>query len=1189
MTLSLTQTESALARDPVEELAEEFLARYRRGERPSLSEFTALAPEHAQEIQELFPALVLMEQAQPSTPASSINSLVSQPFERLGDYRIIREVGRGGMGIVFEAEQETLGRRVALKVLPVSMSGGSTGMLRFRREARSAARLHHTNIVPVFDIGERDGVHYYAMQFIQGQGLDEVIAELRKLRDSNDGRLHNAHSITPRPGEGVADVNPSAVLTDPLSSSTRADGHFYTSAARIGLQAAEALAYAHHQRVLHRDIKPSNLLLDARGTVWVSDFGLAKEEGDDVTRTGNIVGTIRYMAPERFNGVSDVPGDVYGLGLTLYELLTLSPAFPQSERPQLMRAIMQQEPVDPRRLDPHIPRDLETIVLKAIAKDPSSRYSTAEEMADDLRRFLADLPLQTRRISAWERTRRWCRRNPGWAATLAAALSLLVVVAVGGTLLSVHLRGALSDLQSSREQETEKLWQSHLERARALRTSGRVGQRFRALEAIREAAKIKVTRELSDEAVAALVLPDVEIAREWEGYPEDTLAVAYDAAFEKYARVSDSGEVTICRVWNESEVVIARIPTDGQGPIKGLWMSPNGRFLVLARRPPDEGGTGHITIWKLEGSSATVCRDVPEGVSLYAMAFHADGRRLAIGHHNGTIGVFDLESAEPPRQLTIGTLPRSLAFHPHDNRLAVACNTSVRLLDVATGEELSTLPTDKSQNSFYGLAWRPDGKVLAVAPSGATIHLWDVTTATEIVNPLEGHAASGVFMAFNHRGDRLISTSWDGQTRLWDAVSGELLLLMPGPFGAQFSPDDSTIGMQRIGTKLRLWRVADGRELRRIRRPLAPRAENVVGAVLHADGQVLAVGSNNGLAFFDFETGRELAFLPYHNDSVATPKFFDTASGWITGGGTVADWPAVRDPDRPGSLRVGPPRRLASARGMGIDASLDGRVRAVPRGNHALVLDRDRPDSRIELKPHYDVRHCAVSPDGKFVATCSWFPSFGAFAGVRVWNAETGDPITDLPVGDYVTAKFSPDGRWLATNSGREGPLIWNVSTWRQACRLDGNFGCWNHEGRIAAVYDAVGEIRLVDPETNGVVLRLIGPEAAPYVPAFFTADGSRLVATVAGHSRLYVWDLRLIGRQVRALGLNWIWPDSTPARSPTSPVLDVEVLRAKNWPPPPPPESDAIGKSIRAWGRQWAQFLRFSTPPRATNGAPPR
>jgi serine/threonine protein kinase len=285
------------SRSPVELLAEEFLERYRRGERPTVAEYKATHPNLAEDIGELFPGLVVLEQADDWTkdyaepPGPSADGRL---IERLGDYRVVREIGRGGMGIVYEAVQESLGRQVALKVLPDRVSTDPTRLQRFRREARSAARLHHTAIVPVFEVGECDGIHYFAMQLISGRGLNEVLVELRRLRTgtSKEPSSGITASLTGRTEAGTSDVN------------------FFRNVARIGVQVAEALAYAHGQKIVHRDVKPSNILIDTTGAAWVTDFGLAKEEGDDLTQTGDIVGTLRYMAPERFTGVTDARGDV---------------------------------------------------------------------------------------------------------------------------------------------------------------------------------------------------------------------------------------------------------------------------------------------------------------------------------------------------------------------------------------------------------------------------------------------------------------------------------------------------------------------------------------------------------------------------------------------------------------------------------------------------------------------------------------------------------------------------------------------------------------------------------------------------------------------------------------------------------------------------------------------------------------
>ena len=469
-------------RNPVEALADDFLRRQRGGERPTLEEYCRRHPELADDIREVFPVLIRMEDLRsdgPDDATSDVAIHVATRLERLGDYRILREVGRGGMGVVYEAEQESLGRRVALKVLPDAALSDSQQVLRFQREARAAARLHHTNIVPVFGVGCDDGHHYYVMQFIPGMGLDAVLEELRRLRRGRgvaspadrpvsrgsvsaaavaQAILTGRFSLTDPPGSepglngadatvtATADhlpVVPPDAMPPPVSlpgasadSLARSDPDrtFFRSVARIGLQVAEALEYANRQGVLHRDVKPSNLLLDPRGNVWVADFGLAKAaDAEDITHSGDIVGTVRYMAPERFAGRCDARSDVYALGLTLYELLVLRPAFSAADRHELMRRVMSAEPERLRALVPHLPRDLETIVHKAIDRDPARRYATAAALAEDLQRFLEDKPIKARRVTAAEQALRWARRNPAVAALASGLMLALVAGLIGVT------------------------------------------------------------------------------------------------------------------------------------------------------------------------------------------------------------------------------------------------------------------------------------------------------------------------------------------------------------------------------------------------------------------------------------------------------------------------------------------------------------------------------------------------------------------------------------------------------------------------------------------------------------------------------------------------------------------------------------------------------------------------------------
>ncbi|MGO9114065.1 MAG: protein kinase domain-containing protein [Thermoguttaceae bacterium] len=495
-------------RDPLEVLAAEFMERQRRGELPSISEYAARHPDLAADIEELFPTIAVMEQVKAHKEQGSgvRASLGGVRLERLGDFRILGEIGRGGMGIVYEAFQESLGRHVAVKVLPGQTLLDPLHLRRFQREAKTAARLHHTNIVPVFGVGEHDGFHYIVMQLIDGAGLDGVLASLRQersrvptaagktalrsalqdetapsrfrvetdatrlaraLAEGRFGQLQGFDTTGPDSSDDLRqtreELAPAGQPTSPAAAATEdfafggdtkvngnhaaaspnsADGPtqdelwqfgppYWRSVATIGQQVAEALHYAHSHHTLHRDIKPANLLLDSQGVAWITDFGLAKAmEQDNVTQTGAMVGTLAYMAPEQFSGRADTRSDIYSLGLTLYELLTLRPAFEANSRSSLIAKIVHGEPPSPRRLNPAIPRDLETIVLKAMAREPHDRYATAGELAQDLECFLEDRPIQARRTSVAERLWRWARRNRALASLMACTLALLVAVAV---------------------------------------------------------------------------------------------------------------------------------------------------------------------------------------------------------------------------------------------------------------------------------------------------------------------------------------------------------------------------------------------------------------------------------------------------------------------------------------------------------------------------------------------------------------------------------------------------------------------------------------------------------------------------------------------------------------------------------------------------------------------------------------
>jgi serine/threonine protein kinase len=501
--------------DPLDVLAEDFLARQRRGESPSVEQYAAGHPELAEEIRELFPAMAAMEQlkARDERTSGGLASLGPVKLDRLGDFRIIREIGRGGMGIVFEAEQESLNRHVALKVLPRQALLERRHLARFKREARLASRLHHTNIVQVYGVGEQDGFHYYVMQYVRGVGLDKLVARL--ARQVGCGAIIGQVLVTPEadtigpigrigpitgqvhetPGAETDTATADALLEQVWTSLAGqaaadaghcplADAQYYRRVAGIGVQAAEALAYAHEQGTLHRDVKPANVLVDDHGVVWVTDFGLAKSaNGPDVTQPDDLTGTLRYLPPERLAGRVDARGDVYGLGLTLYELLTGRCGYDESDRSALIRKISETSPPAPRRINPTVPCDLETIVLKAVAREPQGRYASASALADDLRRFIEDRPILARPVGPAERLWRWCRRNRAVAVLSAATMLLVVAVALVASVGYVRTWAALTG-ESEQRRRAEAV--ANLTLASALRSTG---QNDLADQAEREAQK----------------------------------------------------------------------------------------------------------------------------------------------------------------------------------------------------------------------------------------------------------------------------------------------------------------------------------------------------------------------------------------------------------------------------------------------------------------------------------------------------------------------------------------------------------------------------------------------------------------------------------------------------------------------------------------------------------------------------
>jgi serine/threonine protein kinase/Flp pilus assembly protein TadD len=485
---------------------EEYLVALEAGAAPDRSTFLARHPDIADALANCLEGLEFIRAAAPQVREPAVDGVTNTPAgctfhpeAPLGDFRIVREVGRGGMGVVYEAVQLSLGRRVALKVLPFAAALDAKQLERFKNEAQAAAQLHHTNIVPVFGVGCERGLHFYAMQYIEGQTLAGVIRQLRQEAGIEDrgSKIENRGSQLRKqdttfrvqgPRDETKPAAPPSSILDPRSP-------FFHTVAHLGIQAAEALEHAHQLGVIHRDIKPANLLVDVRRNLWVTDFGLAQFHGDaGLTRTGDLLGTLRYMSPEQArakHALVDHRTDIYSLGATLYELLTLEPAFAGHDRHELLLHIAFEEPRPPRRLNKALPVELETIVLKSMEKDPAERYATAQELADDLRRFLEDRPIRAKRPTLVQRARKWTRRHRALVGAGVAVMFITMVAAVLCSLLIWHEKERVEE----QKERAEKAGAAEAEqRRRAEKAAAAEAEHRRLAEArlqyVREAEEI---------------------------------------------------------------------------------------------------------------------------------------------------------------------------------------------------------------------------------------------------------------------------------------------------------------------------------------------------------------------------------------------------------------------------------------------------------------------------------------------------------------------------------------------------------------------------------------------------------------------------------------------------------------------------------------------------------------------------
>ena len=1173
-------------RDPLDRLAEEFLERHRRGERPSVAEFAARAPERAGQLRELLSVLLLVEGLRPmgdetvGTPAHPGPTGVEQGIERLGDYRIVREVGRGGMGVVYEAEQISLGRRVALKVLAPGIARSASQIQRFLREARSAAQLHHANIVPVFGVGDQNGLYFYAMQFIRGQGLDKVLEEVKRQKGrlpaeaggDDSATLEGASAATLTavsglPAGGTFDLmgrhlgqtsppdesRVSLPLESSIALATGSDLRYARSVARIGVQVADALEYAHQHGTLHRDIKPSNLLLDGQGRVWVSDFGLAKVfEDDDLTRTGDLVGTLRYMAPERFRGTCDARSDVHALGLTLYELLALQPAFDAPERDRLIYQVMHLQPPRLRLLNPAIPRDLETIIHKSIEATSVERYATAGAMAEDLRCFLEYRPIEARRLGSAERLTRWARRNPGLA-TLGTAVAFLLavtvaVIAVANLNLRREKRSALANLRRAESAESAvvaKFLESSLALARAGRRSGMVGQRFDGLRALQDATRLDArgTRrfDFRNEAIACLALTDLRPSVRWPEYAgNEPLGLDFDPAMSRVARGISGGSIQVREI--SSGRLLMTLPGAGPDAVL-LQFSPDGQYLAAKH----DAGRVVFAVYDLARGESVL--SVPEGVYAGAFDFHPDGRTIAAGSRDGTITVYELATGREVGRMRPGTVPQAIRFDASGHRIAVASPSSDHAVQVRRVDDGAIEAEWTKPEGAMTLDWHPGGRWLAAGGDDGRIYLLDSDAPNREPRLLERHGHTIVELAFHPSGELLASAAWDGTLRLWHVATGRELVrdLQYGPRRLRFSRDGRSLGPGQVDGSPCLWELAEGREYWTVVRGVGPFPIRSI-ATVPPERLTLAASPAGLILAVDGAADSTATTMPGMSAAVATP---DGSSLISSGAWGLFRWPIARSTS--GSLRIGPPTPIEATAGeptLALSLSRDGRTLATVMDDErwrVRVFDLAGERPPVDLTEHRGVDRVAVSPDGALVATGTWKGT-----GVKVWDARRGIVVADLLVPGSASVLFSPDGQWLLTGSSREY-VLWDLARWtvvrrlarEQAGGLPGE-AAFRDDGRVLAVARSGSLLQLVDPKTGSELAALESSDPQLITGLAFGTD-DRLLVALLGADEVRAWDLPNVRRGLAALGLDWEGPpavhmtSTAPSRSSTT----IEVVPA--------------------------------------------
>ena len=995
-------------------------------------------------------------------------------------HEVLAEIARGGGGIVYRARQRQPRREVALKILPPTLIGSAELQARFRMEAETIATLDHPAILPVYGVGEKDGLPYFTMKLATGGTL--------------------------------------AARRDALTRRWR-------EIAALVITLAEAVHHAHAHGVVHRDLKPGNVLFDEAGRAYVSDFGLAKftTAKPSVTRSLAVMGTPAYLAPEVLAGgagVATTSSDVYGLGAILYELLAGQPPFASESIPELLRQVAGDAPRRPSEHTAGVPRDLEVICLRCLEKDPARRLTSAAALAEDLQRWLEDRPILARPVGAGERLLRWGRRNPALA--MLSAVLLLALVAGGAALQlsDTRLRRALAQAEAAENTAEERLHGALIDQARLLRTSGQRGQRDDALEVLGRAAAIRSSPVVRNETIAALARPDLRFERPLRAYfADESATVAFAPDFKSYLSATGQPDFVLLRTADGS--ILRRFRPTGAGLPHGFAFSADGRWFTA--RFVD----GRVEVWPRAGENP-VCTFPPRGRLSVACALHPSEPLCAWADEAGAIQLRQLITDEVRKLTEAGSRVVRLQFSPDGAWLAVMRWDRLAMVDLASGKERWIR---EGIWAAVDLAWSAEGQWLAAADdTRGDVHVFEAHSGL-VAQVLPSGGVLPQLVAFTPGNRRVAVISSNAILRLWDILSGEAVFQtgMP-PRTLAFSPDGRQMAGAKRWLEIGVFSWAEENVFREFqgRQVTKDRGDELS---VSPDGRWLATSDPREIRVWDARLGTQVAafaMAPAHRTSV---RFHPDGSRLVYSAmnrGVFARTLRTEVTASTGAvvLTLGDGQPLGANRnGRLLSFSTDGRDWYIDREAIERVVvwpdgdpARERPiaESRRFDRP-------TVSSDGKYVSAMGH-----PLVNVRVTAVGTGRPAVILPIKQHAGASFSADGRWFATGTDVEYQ-VWSLPDlqpgprWPRSLEGGGFWGTtvFSPDGRWVACDRLQGEVEVREAGEFREQVLLMPPLRIDLASAAWSRDGERLYLLGVGH-RVFEWNLAALRRELAARGLDW-------------------------------------------------------------------